>query len=95
MQIQLDSWLKEGLLGTSSTVPAPTYLIAESCEFAQRDDEIVKHIAEAIVGGDHGTLPVISPHPRKRVTGRPGSPSKSLRDCMGLFPNSPRKKPFT
>lgn len=55
---------REVLLWNSKyTVPAPAHLTAESCEFAQRDDEIVKHIAEAIVGGDHGTFPVMS-HPR-------------------------------
>lgn len=56
------------------TVPAPAYLTAESCEFAQGDDEIVKHIAEAVVGRYHGTLPVMVPHPTtERVSGRQGS----------------------
>lgn len=30
------------------------YFIVESCEFVQRDDEIVKYIVEVIVGGDYG-----------------------------------------
>lgn len=78
-------------------IPAPAYLTAESCEFAQRNDEIVKHVAEAIVGGDHGTLPVTShPSQKKKVTGRLGSPSKSLRRlAWDSSPISPRKKPFT
>lgn len=83
---------KEVLLRNSKdTVPVYTHLTAESCEFAQRDDEIVKHITEAIVGRDHGTFPVMS-HPRNRVTGRPGSPSKSLRRLAWILPQSdPRR----
>lgn len=66
MQTEVNHGYNTGPPGNPSTVPAPTHLTAESREFAQRDDEIVKYIAEAIVGRNHGTLPVMSPPTQKQ-----------------------------
>lgn len=71
---------REVLLWNSKyTVLAPAHLTAKSCEFAERYDEIVKHIAEAIVGRDHGALPVMSHSRNSESREGQAAPSKSLR----------------
>lgn len=87
---------KEVLLWNSKyIVLAAAHLTAESCEFAQRYDEIVKYIAEAIVGGDHGALPVMS-HPRNRVSHwKARQPFQVPEEAyLGFFPNQFQEETF-
>lgn len=87
---------REVLLWNSKyIVLATAHLTAESCEFAQRYDEIVKYIAEAIVGGDHGALPVMS-HPRNTVSHwKARQPFQVPEEAyLGFFPNQFQEETF-
>lgn len=76
-------------------VPNRAHLTAESCEFAQRDDEIVKHIAEAIVGGDHGALPVMSPPSQKESHWKARQSFQVPEEaCLGFFPDQSQEETF-